>query len=199
MLWLYVCFTQLRSDLLCCAVPPHTEGSMVGDNDINPLSGPGSLITPTLLGSFHTVLTFVNSSRWINAIFDHSPYYKMCLCMNVNLYNPWLVFAHKSPEYLGKWESNLLLSWPIQRPTYLILFLSLQIGSMLLYYAAFMFVLYCLDLTAPSSSLSVSWFICMRLGFISPEQRMTKRVASTAWFIQLEWMKLCWLKCSLQH
>ncbi len=159
-----------------CAVPfpPHTEGSTVGDNDINSQSGPGSLITPTLLRSFHTILTFVNSSCGINAIFDHFLYLlKMCLRVNVNLYNPGLVFAHKSPEHLGKWESNLLLSWPIQRPTYLILFLSLQIGSMLLYYAAFMFALYCLDLTAPSSSLSDLEFICMRLGFISTKQRMT--------------------------
>lgn len=55
----------LSGGLICWAVLfPHTEGSMVGDNDTNPLPGPGSLITPCLLRSFHAILTFVTSSCW---------------------------------------------------------------------------------------------------------------------------------------
>lgn len=95
-------FTQQRSDFLCCAVPPHTDGSMVGDNDKNPLPGPGSLITPSLVGSFHTILTSVDSSCQNSCLFLSFtfPYLlKNCLGINENCYNPCLVFAHKSPPW----------------------------------------------------------------------------------------------------
>ena len=103
-----VLLRQQWNDSLRCAVPlPHSEGSMVGDNDINPLPGPGSLITPTLLGSFHTILTSVDSScqnecHFLSFTLPHL--LKKCLHRSVNLYKHALCLLI---NHLGKWESNL--------------------------------------------------------------------------------------------
>lgn len=150
---------------------------MVGSNDINPPAGPGSLITPTAVGSCNTVtlsrLLLLELLQFLSFLFLHFvdtslPRERRC----VHLFR-------RLVRHLSKWESGLLWSWPTPWPTYLISFLFLQISSM---------PEICAELTCALLPwldcsvvlLSVSCFICKQLGFISQKHKVNRKEV-TAW------------------
>lgn len=198
-LWLYTCLTQQWSDLPCCAAPhhhhhTHTEGSMVGDNDTNPLAGPGSLITPTLLGSFHTILTFVNSSCQNSCQF--LIIYFPILVENLGMHEYVFGLTHKSPEHLGKWETNLLLAglynalltWFYFCPYGLSVCCCTMLPSRLCSVA----------MSSPSTSLDLflSQFYLHEIRVYTTKVQDEWKSNRHCWLhmLRLEWVKLCWLK-----
>lgn len=83
----------------------HTKGSMVGGNDINPLPKPGSLITPTPLGSFRTISLQLLLSEFLPFYFliiDFPKLVDIFLVILivvdifvVDLYASYILFAHE--------------------------------------------------------------------------------------------------------